>query len=131
MIVLDASALVALWSRDTVATSLIAKQIAEHDHDIWAPLHFKIESAQAVRKQFLRKQISREQVVSRLTDLAEIEVTSMPTEVLLPSVARYLDNATAYDAAYVALAELLDCPLLTADKRIADIPGIQAKVLVV
>ena len=33
------------------------------------------------------------------------------------------DNLTAYDAAYVALAEALDAPLLTRDRRLASAPG--------
>ena len=38
------------------------------------------------------------------------------------------ENVTAYDAAYVALAEALDCPLLTADARLARAPGIRCEV---
>ena len=41
------------------------------------------------------------------------------------------DNLTAYDAAYVALAERLGVPLLTADRRLATAPGIGAEVVVV
>jgi predicted nucleic acid-binding protein len=39
-------------------------------------------------------------------------------------------NATPYDAAYLALAERLDCPLVTCDTKLADIPGTRAKVLI-
>lgn len=38
------------------------------------------------------------------------------------------DNATPYDAVYVALAELLGCPLLTGDQRLARAPGIRCPV---
>ena len=41
------------------------------------------------------------------------------------------DNLTAYDAAYVALAEIIDCPLVTADGRISRAPGIRCVVTVV
>jgi predicted nucleic acid-binding protein len=37
-------------------------------------------------------------------------------------------NVTAYDAAYVALAEALDCPLITADKRLSRAPGLHCPV---
>jgi predicted nucleic acid-binding protein len=40
-------------------------------------------------------------------------------------------NLSAYDAAYVALAEALDAPLLTRDRRLAAAPGSRAKVEVV
>ena len=38
------------------------------------------------------------------------------------------DNVTTYDAAYVALAEALRVPLLTADARLANAPGIRCEV---
>lgn len=41
------------------------------------------------------------------------------------------DNLTAYDATYVALAEALDCKLLTADGRLAGAPGPRCTIAVV
>jgi predicted nucleic acid-binding protein len=38
---------------------------------------------------------------------------------------------TAYDAAYLALAEVLDCPLLTCDQALAGVPGHTAEVQVI
>ena len=40
-------------------------------------------------------------------------------------------NVTVYDAVYVALAELLDAPLVTADRKLANAPGIRCQVEVV
>jgi predicted nucleic acid-binding protein len=40
-------------------------------------------------------------------------------------------NLTAYDAAYVALAEALEAPLVTRDRRLADAPGHRADIEVV
>jgi predicted nucleic acid-binding protein len=50
---------------------------------------------------------------------------------LLPRAFGLRDNATFYDALYLALAEALNAPLLTRDKRLARIPGIAAQVRVV
>ena len=41
------------------------------------------------------------------------------------------DNLSAYDASYVALAELLDCNLLTADARLSGVPGVRCAITVV
>jgi predicted nucleic acid-binding protein len=38
------------------------------------------------------------------------------------------DNHTPYDAAYVALAEALEAPLLTADRRLARAPGTATEI---
>ena len=40
-------------------------------------------------------------------------------------------NVTVYDAVYVTLAELLDAPLVTADRKLANAPGIRCQVEVV
>ena len=42
---------------------------------------------------------------------------------LVPRIWALRDNLSAYDAVYAALAEALDCPLLTADARLAAAPG--------
>ena len=42
---------------------------------------------------------------------------------LLPLIWHYRDNLSAYDAAYVALAELLNAPLITSDRKLSNAPG--------
>jgi predicted nucleic acid-binding protein len=37
------------------------------------------------------------------------------------------DNLTTYDAAYIALAEALDAPLITLEARLARAPGVRAR----
>jgi predicted nucleic acid-binding protein len=49
-------------------------------------------------------------------------------EPLLPRIWELRDNLTAYDAAYVALAEGLRAPLITCDKRLANTTGIRASI---
>jgi predicted nucleic acid-binding protein len=50
---------------------------------------------------------------------------------MLDRVWELRDNLTAYDAAYVALAEAIDCPLVTVDARISHAPGLRCTVTVV
>ena len=47
---------------------------------------------------------------------------------LLPRIWALRHNVTAYDGAYIALAEVLDVPLVTADARLAQAPGIRCEV---
>jgi len=49
---------------------------------------------------------------------------------LLPRIWELRHNLTAYDAAYVALAEAIRAPLLTSDLKIANAPGHRAEVIV-
>lgn len=49
---------------------------------------------------------------------------------LLDGIWALRGNVTAYDAAYVALARLLDAPLITRDTRLAGAPGLKVKVIV-
>ena len=56
-------------------------------------------------------------------DLERLDVDRYPTLPLMRRAYELRENVTAYDASYVALAELLGCELLTADKRLASAPG--------
>jgi predicted nucleic acid-binding protein len=65
----------------------------------------------------------------RRTLRAPLDIT--PTSKLVDRAFELRANVTAYDACYVALAEQLDCELLTADRRLARAPGIGVRVTVV
>jgi len=58
-------------------------------------------------------------------------MTRYPVFSLLDRVWELRDNLSAYDASYVALAELLDCNLLTADARLSRAPGIRCSITLV
>jgi predicted nucleic acid-binding protein len=63
-----------------------------------------------------------------LADLAAMPLERAPHSPLMPRIWELRDNLTAYDAAYVALAEGMDTVLLTGDARLARAPGIQCGV---
>ena len=63
-----------------------------------------------------------------LADLADFPLHRYPHDVLLQRVWDLRNDFTAYDAMYVALAEALDAPLLTRDKRLAATPGHHARI---
>ena len=66
-----------------------------------------------------------------LHDLSELAVTRYPHHMLLGRMWELRDNLTAYDAAYVALAEALDAPLVTCDRKLASAPGHYAHIEVI
>jgi predicted nucleic acid-binding protein len=53
-----------------------------------------------------------------------------PHAPLLPRMWQLRQNASAYDAVYIALAEALDAPLVTCDRALVSVPGHRATVLV-
>jgi predicted nucleic acid-binding protein len=65
-----------------------------------------------------------------LEDLRDLPLSRYPHDFLIPRSWELRPTLTAYDAAYVALAELLGAPLLTCDSKIASAPGHDAKVVV-
>jgi predicted nucleic acid-binding protein len=87
-----------------------------------------IEVAQVLRRFLRRGDINPERGRVALQNLADLPLVRYPHERLLPRVWELRNNLTAYDAVYVALAEVLDAPLLTRDRRIAAAPGIRARI---
>ena len=63
-----------------------------------------------------------------LADLADFPLRRYPHDFLLPRIWDLRNNLTGYDATYVALAEVLDTPLLTRDRRLATAVGHRAKI---
>lgn len=87
-----------------------------------------IEVAQVLRRYAMAGEIDRQRGAAALTDLADLPLRRYPHDILLPRVWELRNNLTAYDAVYVALAEALDAPLLTRDKRLAAAAGHHARV---
>lgn len=66
-----------------------------------------------------------------LDDLAALPLRRAPHLPLLPRIWELRDNLTAYDAAYVALAEAIGADLLTADERQGGAPALRCDVVVI
>jgi predicted nucleic acid-binding protein len=75
-----------------------------------------------LRRYCLTGDVSARRGGEALADLADLPIARYPHAALLPRLWQLRDNLTAYDAAYVALAEALDCALLTRDRRLAGTP---------
>ena len=131
MIVLDASASVRLFVDRENNTEYVETLLELGASDIHVPSHFTVELLNALRGVYLKRAMSKSELRDAFAEVYQLQVRQHPVEDLIPRIADLVDNSTPYDAAYVALAERLDCPLVTSDRRIADIPGIRAKVVIV
>ena len=97
---------------------------------LYAPELVDLEVASYVRRGVRRREIGVERAALALTELLVLPVSRISHTPLLSRVWELRDNLTSYDAAYVALAETLEAPLLTLDARIARAPGVRCEVVV-
>ena len=130
MIVLDASVAIE-WLLQTPAGIKIEKRLFSPSQSLHAPHLLDVEVAQVLRRYVREKIVSAQRGREALEDLADMPLTRYPPDLLLPRVWELRATLTAYDAVYVALAELLDAPLLTCDGKIASASGHSANVEVV
>ena len=128
MIVLDASAAVSVLLNQEAGAPRILERIEWADGDLHVPHLFEIEVMSVLRRYTLSGRISEERGAELLEDLVDMIITCYPHTALLSRVWELRENVTAYDAAYIALAETLDAPLITRDERLSRAPGIHAAV---
>lgn len=126
-LVLDASALVALLADGGpagrwVATTLDGAPLA-------APHLAPFEVANILRRQALAGRLQESEAALAHADLLSIPLSLWPYAALAERVWQLRENFTAYDGAYIALAELLDTAVLTLDARTARAPGARCPVL--
>lgn len=96
-----------------------------------APHLLDVEVTQVLRRYVRDKAITARRGQEALEDLADMPLSRYPHDLLIPRIWELRATLTAYDAAYVALAELLDARLLTCDGKIASASGHHAIVDVV
>lgn len=128
MIVLDASAALAWLLRSGPAAASISRRIEGPGESLHAPHLFDVEVLHAVRRHALHGILSRARSEEVLEDLSDINISLYPHAPLAGRIWELRENLTAYDAAYVALAEALNAPLITQDARLARASGHRATV---
>lgn len=97
--------------------------------DLAAPELLDLEVASAWRRAVRRGRLLAPRAEQALADLAELPIARAPHRPLMRRIWELRDNLTAYDAAYVALAEALDWPLLTADEPLSRAQGARCEIL--
>ncbi len=130
MIVLDASAAIELLLV-TARGSAVRERIARPEESLHAPHLLDVEVAQVLRRYQLSGALANDRARQALRDLADLDISRYPHDVLLPRVWELRRAVTAYDAVYLALAEALDAALLTFDRRLASAAGHGARVEIV
>lgn len=88
----------------------------------------RVEVVSVIQRQLAIGTLSLEQADQAVNDLVELPITVYPVSPLVPRAWELRENVTAYDACYVALAEALDCTLLTADLRLSRAPGVRCAI---
>lgn len=126
MIVVDASAVLEVLLQTDRGRALEPRLFG--GEPLHAPHLLDLEVVQVLRRHVLRGALDPERAEGALRDYHDLQIERYPHHLFLARVWELRDNATAYDAAYLALAEALNAPLLTTDRKLADVPGHAARV---
>jgi predicted nucleic acid-binding protein len=127
LIVVDASVLANVVGDDGSAGRLARDRVAAAT--AWsAPDLVDVETVSVLRRRWLAGDLTARRFRSAVDDLLALPIVRFPTGPLMVRAYELRSNATPYDAAYVALAEGLSCPLLTGDARLANAPGVRCVV---
>jgi predicted nucleic acid-binding protein len=127
VIVVDASVLANALADDGTDGRAARRRLTAAD-GLAAPDLVDVETVAVLRKRWLGGDLTARRFSSAVGDLEELALDRYPTLPLMRRAYELRANVTAYDATYVALAEHLDCPLLTADARLAAAPRITCQV---
>ncbi len=95
---------------------------------IAAPDLMRLQVLSVIRRRLVRGELDTDEAEIAVQGLSDLPAVVYPTAPLLERIWHLRPNLTPYDACYVALAEALDCPLLTADSRLSRSPGVSCIV---
>jgi predicted nucleic acid-binding protein len=118
MPVVDASVLVELLS-DGPHADEADERLNSEEHTLWAPHLIDAEVGRALRRGVLRGQFTAEAAGRALWEVDGVPVERVEHELLIHVAWGLRENFSFYDGLYVALALMLDEPLLTFDARLA------------
>jgi predicted nucleic acid-binding protein len=126
VLVVDASALAPALADDGRDGDTARARL--QGQSVVAPELIDLETTSVIRRQLHAGQLDARRAELALVDLVELPLRRVPHRPLVGRCWELRDNLSVYDAAYVALAELLDVVLLTADARLAKAPGIRCQL---
>jgi predicted nucleic acid-binding protein len=127
VIVLDASTVLEILLQ-TESGAPVAERLLTSDASLHAPHLLDVEVAQVLRRFVAQGEVPEARARQALAALADLPLERYSHTILLPRIWALRQNLSAYDAAYVALAEVLGATLLTRDTRISRAPGLAARI---
>jgi predicted nucleic acid-binding protein len=130
VIVLDASAVLEVVLATPAAPAVLNRLVAVGE-TLHAPHLIDLEVLQVLRRYCATGEVSPVRAAEALADYLDFPMVRYPHDVLAVRIWELRENLTAYDAAYVALAEALSAPLVTRDHKLATAPGHRALIEVV
>lgn len=107
---------------DAVAAHLRAGEV------FCAPHLIDAEVGQGLRRYVMNGDLSEDLAGSVLSNYLDVPIKRYPHTGILTRAFELRSNVTVYDGLYLALAEVLQCPLLTGDRALRDVPGCHASV---
>lgn len=125
MLVLDTSALIASLV-GSLKNGALHERLA--DEELHAPHLVDVEVLHALRRLVRLHHLSADRASDARADFADLTIVRYPHEPLADRIWELRNNLSAYDAAFVALSEALDVPLVTSDGRLARTNGHDAKI---
>jgi predicted nucleic acid-binding protein len=96
--------------------------------DLAAPDLVDVETNAVLRKRWLAGDLSDQRFATAVQDLEDLDLDRYPTLPLMRRAYELRANVSSYDAAYVALAEVLACEVLTADGKLSNAPGPRCRI---
>jgi predicted nucleic acid-binding protein len=129
VIVADASAVIEVLL-NTASGTAVSRHLFAPKQSIHVPHLMDVEVLQVLRRYARIHTLSSERADQALQDYASMPLNRYSHDVLLSRIWELRHNLTAYDAAYIALAEALEAPLVSCDRALASASGHWAKVLV-
>ena len=127
MIVLDASAAVD-WLLQTTAGQRIENRIYSRSETLHAPHLLDLEVTQVLRRLARQGVLPLRRANEAVRDLLDLRIARYPHTLLVPQIWQLRHNFSAYDAAYIVLAEKLGAALVTRDGQLASASGGEATV---
>ena len=127
MIVIDASALIEVLLVTEVGARVRARLFREEEK-LHAPHLLDLEIVHVLRRGCLIGELQPDRAAQALAVLSDLPIVRHPHEPYVQRIWQLRHSLTAYDAAYVALAEALAAPLITRDGRMASAHGHRAKI---